>query len=173
MILGYRLRELRKENKLSQEKLGKILGVSKVSVSGYESGNRIPSLEILNKILNFFDVSADYLLGREIDMVCEDGKLSITVSGVNKKTAVPYLLEKNTIDDCFMVFNEGLIIPPDQTGKLTHCYIDKEYSGTVTDYQGVKYNYDSPSGIYFEGSEYNFDISVEYINFLKGYFYTK
>ena len=55
MILGYRLRELRKENKLSQERLGKILGVSKVSVSGYESGNRIPSLEILNKILNFFD----------------------------------------------------------------------------------------------------------------------
>ena len=80
MILGYRLRELRKENKLSQERLGKILGVSKVSVSGYESGNRIPSLEILDKILNYFDVSADYLLGREINMVCEDNNITMKLS---------------------------------------------------------------------------------------------
>ena len=56
MILGCRLRELRKENNLTQEKLGEILGVSKVSVSGYENGNRIPSLEILNKIIDFIKI---------------------------------------------------------------------------------------------------------------------
>lgn len=83
MILGYRLRELRKENRLSQEKLGKILGVSKVSISGYESGNRIPSLDILNKILDFFGISADYLLGRELDMVCEDSNLTMKISSID------------------------------------------------------------------------------------------
>ena len=72
MILGYRLRELRKENKISQEDLGKLLGVSKVSVSGYESGTRVPSLDILNGILDVFCVSADYLMGRELNVVCED-----------------------------------------------------------------------------------------------------
>ena len=72
MILGYRLRELRKENKLSQDALGKLLGVSKVSVSGYENGTRIPSLDILNGMLDVFGVSADYLLGRELNVVCED-----------------------------------------------------------------------------------------------------
>lgn len=72
MILGYRLRELRKENKMSQQDLGKILGVSKVSVSGYENGTRIPSLEILNGILDIFGISADYLLGRELNVVCEN-----------------------------------------------------------------------------------------------------
>ena len=72
MILGYRLKELRKENKMSQNDLGKLLGVSKVSVSGYENGTRIPSLEILNGILDIFGVSADYLLGRELNVVCED-----------------------------------------------------------------------------------------------------
>lgn len=72
MILGYRLRELRKENKMSQEDLGKLLGVTKVSVSGYENGTRIPSLDILNAILDVFGISADYLLGREINAVCED-----------------------------------------------------------------------------------------------------
>ena len=112
-------------------------------------------------------------LGSKRYMVYQDGKLSITVSGVNKKTAVPYLLGKHSPEECFEIFNEGLIIPPDQTGKLTHCYIDKEYSGTVTDYKGVKYDYKTLSAIYLEGAEYNFDISMEYINFLKGYFYTK
>lgn len=71
MILGYRLRELRKENNMSQEQLGKLLGVTKVSVSGYENGTRIPSLDILNGILDVFMVSADYLLGRELNVVCE------------------------------------------------------------------------------------------------------
>ena len=71
MILGYRLRELRKNNNMSQEDLGKLLGVTKVSVSGYENGTRIPSMEILVTILNVFKISADYILGREMDVVCE------------------------------------------------------------------------------------------------------
>lgn len=83
MILGYRLRELRKESKLSQEKLGNILGVSKVSVCGYENGNRVPSLEILNKMLDFFGISADYLLGRELNVVCEDNNMSICLSSMD------------------------------------------------------------------------------------------
>lgn len=80
MILGCRLRELRKENNLTQEKLGEILGVSKVSVSGYENGNRIPSLEILNKIIDFFGISSDFLLGRELNVVCEESNLSLRLS---------------------------------------------------------------------------------------------
>ena len=81
MILGYRLRELRKENKMSQEDLGKLLGVTKVSVSGYENGTRIPSLEILNGMLDVFGVSADFLLGRELNVVCEeDSTFTVTLS---------------------------------------------------------------------------------------------
>ena len=72
MILGYRLRELRKENKMSQETLGKLLGVTKVSISGYENGTRVPSLQVLNGILDVFGVSADFLMGRELNVVCED-----------------------------------------------------------------------------------------------------
>lgn len=79
MILGYRLRELRKENKMSQEDLGKLLGVTKVSVCGYENGTRVPSLEVLTGILDIFGVSADYLLGRELNVVCEDNN-SVTLT---------------------------------------------------------------------------------------------
>lgn len=81
MILGYRLRELRKNNNMSQEELGKIIGVTKVSVSGYENGNRVPSIEVLNMILDVFGISADYLLGRELNVVCEnDSNISVNLS---------------------------------------------------------------------------------------------
>ena len=81
MILGYRLKELRKEKNLSQDDLGKLLGVTKVSVSGYENGTRVPSMNILLLMLDVFGISADYLLGRELNVVCEnDTNISITLS---------------------------------------------------------------------------------------------
>lgn len=72
MILGFRLKELRKERNMSQGELGKLLGVTKVSVSGYENGTRVPSMDILLQILDVFNISADYLLGRELGAICED-----------------------------------------------------------------------------------------------------
>ena len=71
MFLGYRLRQLRKSRAMSQEDLGRALGVSKVSISGYEKGTRMPSMDVLLSILRMFDVSADYMLGRDLDVVCE------------------------------------------------------------------------------------------------------
>lgn len=72
MVLGYRIKSLRKEKMLSQNQLGKLLGVSKVSVSGYENGTRVPSMNTLIKLVDVFNTSADYILGREINAVCED-----------------------------------------------------------------------------------------------------
>lgn len=112
-------------------------------------------------------------LGAKRYMVYQGDELSITVSGVNKKQAVPYLRERYTIDECFENFNDGLVIPEEFTGKLTHYYIDKEYKGTITDYKGVTTDYDSLSGIFLEPAAYNFDIQADYIYFLKGMFYTK
>ncbi len=78
MFLGYRLKELRKSKCISQSELGKLIGVSKVSVSGYEKGTRVPSMDVLLKIIKLFDVSADFMLGRELNVVCEDNQ-NITV----------------------------------------------------------------------------------------------
>ena len=112
-------------------------------------------------------------LGAKRYMTLIDGELSITVSGVNKKTAIPWLLEKCGPEGAFEAFEEGLIVPEDATGKLTHYYIDKPYEGDIVDYLGNTYHYIAPSGVYLEKASYSFDISVEYINFLKGVFYTK
>jgi HTH-type transcriptional regulator, competence development regulator len=63
-VLGDRLRRLRLEKKLTQEELGKKINVTKVSISGYENGNRTPDTETLQKLADFFNVTTDYLLGR-------------------------------------------------------------------------------------------------------------
>jgi transcriptional regulator with XRE-family HTH domain len=62
-----RVRRLRKEHKLTQEELGKKLNVTKVSISGYENGNRTPDSDTLNLIADVFDVTTDYLYGRSDD----------------------------------------------------------------------------------------------------------
>ncbi|WYP24789.1 helix-turn-helix transcriptional regulator [Alkalihalobacillus sp. FSL W8-0930] len=59
-----RLKKLRKERKLSQEALGNHINVTKVSISGYERGERTPDVDTLNKLADFFGVTTDYLLGR-------------------------------------------------------------------------------------------------------------
>lgn len=59
-----RLIQLRKENKVTQEDIAKILGISRQAYSNYELGNREPDIDVLKKIAEYYDVSIDYLLER-------------------------------------------------------------------------------------------------------------
>lgn len=59
------LRMLRLAHGLTQQELAEHLGISPVTISGYELGRREPSIEMLERIADYFDVTVDYLLGRE------------------------------------------------------------------------------------------------------------
>ena len=61
-IFGIKLKELRIEKGLSQQKLGEILGFCNQTISFWESGSREPDLDTLVKIANFFEVCFDDLL---------------------------------------------------------------------------------------------------------------
>lgn len=63
-IFGNRLRNLRISENITGVELGKILNVTKVAISNWESGKRTPDQETLTKIADYFDVTTDYLLGR-------------------------------------------------------------------------------------------------------------
>jgi transcriptional regulator with XRE-family HTH domain len=63
-LFSKRLKELRKEKKLSQEKFGELMNIHHRTISYYEAGERIPSPETLELFADFFDVSLDYLMGR-------------------------------------------------------------------------------------------------------------
>ncbi len=60
---GIRLRDLRKEKKMTQKQLASRLDVSKASVSGYENNIAKPDIDALKKLAALFGVTADYLLG--------------------------------------------------------------------------------------------------------------
>lgn len=60
-----RLKELRTEKKLSQQELGLAVNMSKMAVSHWESGHSEPSISQLIILSEFFDVTVDYLIGKE------------------------------------------------------------------------------------------------------------
>lgn len=60
---GERLLELRKEKKESQGKLAELLGVTRSQISDMENGRRTTTVEKLSVICEYYDVTADYLLG--------------------------------------------------------------------------------------------------------------
>ena len=59
-----RLKEFRKENKLTQEKLAKILNTNKSVICGYEKGRYIIATPFLYQICKKYNISSDYLLGK-------------------------------------------------------------------------------------------------------------
>ena len=70
MIIGERIKMARKNKELTQQELGDILGVSKVSICGYENGTRVPTVENFVQLLDVLEVEPDYLLGRENMVIC-------------------------------------------------------------------------------------------------------
>lgn len=62
--LGNRLKELRKENKYTQEDVAKKLGLTKSAYGYYEQEKTVPDAHTLSKLSNIFDVTTDYILGR-------------------------------------------------------------------------------------------------------------
>ena len=71
MLIGKRIKDMRLEKGMSQQELGDMIGVTKVSVCGYENGTRTPSLETFCILADIFETTTDYLLGRELLGVCE------------------------------------------------------------------------------------------------------
>ncbi|HAN10216.1 MAG TPA: XRE family transcriptional regulator [Clostridiales bacterium] len=63
-MFGNRIKTLRKENNMSQKDLSKILGVTDRSIGYYETEERVPPQDILQKLADFFNTSVDYILGR-------------------------------------------------------------------------------------------------------------
>lgn len=139
------------------------------------------------KLLGAWDVEAGYKLFKTLGAkryiyIYAEGdhkdELSLTVSGVNKRSAIPYLISKYAAESddvvekylpVFNAFDDILEIPPDYSGKLTHTYIDNEKAYTLVDYQGnAGYCYEK-SATHLEKAGYQFSISSQYLDFLKGF----
>lgn len=66
-----RIRQLRKENGLTQQEVAKALGVGQTTVANYENGTRLPDFEKLSAFADLYQVTSDYLLGRSMNIRSE------------------------------------------------------------------------------------------------------
>lgn len=124
------------------------------------------------KLIGIWDYEGDYnrfkTLGCKRYLVEKDGKLDLTVSGINKKCALPYLIEKyGNNDEVFKNFTNKLFIPKEYTGKRVHTYIDDIQGGIITDYLGNISQYETLSGIHLIECEYDLSIANDYLLFFK------
>lgn len=71
-----RIKELRESRNVQQKVLASILGIPSNTLSQYENGKREPNKEIVLQIAEYFNVSTDFIYGRENLVTCKDCGLS-------------------------------------------------------------------------------------------------
>ena len=74
--IGNKLKNLRKQKRLTQKQVADRIGLAISAVSSYEAGTRYPSYDVLIKLARIYHVSTDYLLGMT-------DKKELDISGLN------------------------------------------------------------------------------------------
>ncbi len=106
-----RIRELRELNNIQQKALAGILGISSNTLSQYENGKRVPGIEIVSKIANYFNVSTDYIYGLSETATCSQCGLSYCPDvaldrETHKQIHAKWLKAKEKYGFCFSNYGE-------------------------------------------------------------------
>lgn len=64
-LAGNNIKELRKEKGLTQRQLATLVNLKQANISRWESGKIVPNVLDCWKLADFFDVTLDYLVGRD------------------------------------------------------------------------------------------------------------
>lgn len=154
-------------NKRVLEKLSNAMRFHKIDIKLCSPKNR----KGIVKTIGVWDYEGCYekfkTLGAKRYLTYKDCKYKLTVAGLGKVKAMKYLEEKYG-DDVFSAFTDGLFVPSEWTGKLTHTYIDNEFSGIMTDYQGNSMEYHEKSAIHLGPAEYSLSMDRLYIDYILG-----
>lgn len=106
-ISGLRIKECRKEAKMTQDELGKRLGVKKSAVSKWETG-KIVNLkrDTIQSMANMFDVSPMWLMGYDV------------AKEINLEDADPFIDLQKSIELLAEKYNTFSDIPPEKLEAL-------------------------------------------------------
>ena len=66
MTLAESLKKIRKQYKMTQEDIAKLLGISRSGYTYYETGKTIPSVEILQKLSAIYNTTIDVIVGNPL-----------------------------------------------------------------------------------------------------------
>lgn len=127
----------------------------------------------VKKLLGVWDYDGHYDIfksnGAKRYLTFTEGKgLHMTVAGLNKKIGCQYIWDtaEHDPEKAFELFSDGLHIPEDSTGKLTHFYSDEEDEGYLTDYTGKKSRYRETGSICLTKQDYNLKLNSVYMQLL-------
>lgn len=93
-----------------------------------------------------------------------DGERHLTVSGLSKSEGIKYL--ESEFENPFDAFNDELYIPPTNTGKNIHTYIDEPRTGHLKDYNGLVSDYSELTAVHLSAADYSLSIGEEYARYL-------
>lgn len=154
------------------------------------------------KFLGHYDYEGRYRYfkskGAKRYMTLSGDVMSLTISGVNKTTAVPYLCQVSGVDftpdakrrgvchlnnpedalKIFAMFEDGMVVPGEYvnasgdvvsgSGKLLHVYNDEECSGVLVDYLGNAAEYHELSSMSLYPTSYTMSMADEFVQFCLG-----
>lgn len=147
------------------------------------------TIEGKEKLIGEWDYDGDYsyfkTLGAKRYITVSKDTIVLTVSGLNKNYALPYILDQcgikyerqngkckmlgqPNIKKVFDFFSEGMYIPKGKTGKNTHTYIDDEFGCVVQDYKGKYCKVHEKSCIHLDEADYKLSLAEDYLNFILG-----
>jgi transcriptional regulator with XRE-family HTH domain len=110
-VFGKRLRKLRIERGITQEELGKVLNVSKKTISAYENGLIDPSTDTLSAIASYFEVSVDWLLGHTDIREIPEKRIEAALESDLELTEIWQELQKR--EDLKTFFKQVMKLSPD------------------------------------------------------------
>lgn len=90
-MLSNSIKSIRKRAKETQQEMADRLGVSKRTVASWESGDRMPSYEILLLLSTVYGVTTDFLLGRESSHETATEELPVTMAAHASTEMTPEL----------------------------------------------------------------------------------
>lgn len=156
---------INKYNEMTQRKLQKACEYHGINICELQP----KTIKGETKLLGIWDNDGIYdsfkTLGAKRYMYKQGNNYHITIAGTNKHLGSEYI---KSLRNPFDAFSDGLIIPPQFTGKLTHTYIDETKQGVILDYKGNVVEYTALSGIHMEPCEYNLGLASSYIDYLNG-----
>ena len=101
ILIGTKIKDLRKKYKYTQTELANKVGVTKSTIAAYENDSRVPSYDVLIKMAHVFNVTIDSLLSERSSSV-------IDVSGLNRmqinilESLVSYFRKSELLDALYM-----------------------------------------------------------------------
>lgn len=97
MIRGERLKNLRLSKKMTQDELAQIMGLKKSTICTYEKEKRRPKYSVIQKYMEIFGVTAEYLMGIDHLSVREDQETFNYFSISEKEIELLKLLRENKL----------------------------------------------------------------------------